>query len=390
MQRDLLVIGAGLAGSSLAAALSSLGHDVLLVERRALPHQKVCGEFLSPEAQASLWALGLYETVATLAPSQIDTARLVGHYGHDLTMVLPGVAWGLSRFALDAALAAAASRAGAELCTGVTATELRATPTGWQVTLRSPQGQQQVQARAVVLACGRHAPPGLRAARHAPLPQRSYVGAKCHYSGVTMPPHVELYLFPGGYVGLNPIEAGRANLCALVTPAAFRRAGGSVRTLLAALVADIPALARRLAGAQPLPASEVAVAPVDTGVAAVPWEQVARLGDAATMIPPLCGDGMAMALRAAELCVPLADDFLAGRITLRAWERAYRAAWHHEFDQRIRTGRWLQALFRVPGLADGLLGIGRVLPRLALRLLHTTRGTPRPLAEVSRLVPVVL
>ncbi len=82
--RDVVIVGAGLAGSSLAMVLSNLGWDVLLVERRHLPQHKVCGEFLSPESQASLHALGLYTTVAELGPSRMSDALLVSRRGRNI------------------------------------------------------------------------------------------------------------------------------------------------------------------------------------------------------------------------------------------------------------------------------------------------------------------
>lgn len=384
--RDLIVIGAGLAGSSLAATMSSLGWDVLLLERHHLPHHKVCGEFLSPESQASLWALGLYDTVAALQPSRMDQARLVSQHGVSMTVALPGSAWGVSRFALDQTLAQAARHAGAEVQMGVTVTAVAATPPGYTVTLRTPQGQTRLPARAVVIACGRNPLPGLRPPSRASGTRPTYIGVKCHYESVTMPPRVDLFLFRGGYAGLSPIEAGRFNLCLLARREAFTRAGGSIRGMLDAVAHWNPALGDQLAGSRPLPETEVAVAPVDTGIPGVPWDGLPRLGDAAVMIPPLCGDGMAMALRAAELCAPLLHDFLQGRRSRSTWADDYQTAWHREFDQPVRTGRYLQALLNQPGLAATMLGLGRLLPPLAESLVRATRGHPRPLDSVPRIV----
>ncbi len=384
---DVVIIGAGLAGSSLATVLGRLGRDVLLLERRHLPHHKVCGEFLSPESQASLWALGLYETVAALNPSRMEHARLVSAGGARMSVALPGSAWGISRFALDHALAQAAARAGAEVQLGVTATAIQPTVSGYTVELRTPQGRSSIATRTLVAACGRHPLPGLR-------PQSvdvdtstrpSYVGIKCHYEGVRMPPQVALFLFRGGYVGLSPIEDGRFNLCLLARREAFAQVGGNIRAMLDAVARWNPALGTQLVGSRPLPETEVAVAPVDTGVPPVPWDQGVRLGDAAVMIPPLCGDGMAMALRSAEICAPLLYDFLCGRRTADSWTEAYRTAWHREFDQPVQTGRRLQALLSMPGLADGLLHLGNLLPPLAEHLVRATRGRPRPLETVPRI-----
>lgn len=372
--RDIVVVGAGPAGSGLAAALGALGWDVLLVERRALPHHKVCGEFLSPEAQSSLRTLGVYDAIAGLAPSRLGQARLVTSRGVALAVGLPGDAWGISRYALDEALARAAEGAGVELRTGVSAQGLEQTAQGWRVDLRTAGEPTPVEARAVVLACGRHAPPGLRPVRPRAAQGPSYVGVKCHYEELAMPPRVELFLFPGGYAGINPIEGGRANLGLLARRETFQQAGGNVRAMIAAAARWNPALAQRLAGARALPDTEVAVAPVDTEVAATPWDRVARLGDAASMIPPLCGDGMAMALRAAELCVPLAHAFLRGNSSADDWAQRYCTAWHQEFDQRLWVGRRLQALLAAPFLGDALIGLGNALPPLAAYFVHATRG----------------
>jgi flavin-dependent dehydrogenase len=380
MTHDIVIIGAGLAGSSLATVLAGHGWDVLLLERRQLPQHKVCGEFLSPESQASLRAVSLYDTVAALGPRPITHARLISPSGVRVRVELPGTAWGVSRLALDIALAQAAEQAGAQVRLGVTATAVQTSAAQYRITLRSAGGQPAlVQARAVVLACGRHPLPGLRPDRAEARARPTYVGVKCHYAGVTLPPEVRLYLFGGGYAGLAPIEGGRTNVCMLVTREAFTRAGSSVAAMIEAAARANPALGCDLTGGRALPESEVAVAPVDTGQSAVPWDRFARIGDAAVMIPPLCGDGMAMALRAAELCAPLANDFLRGDRSLESWGAAYRAAWHHEFDRPVRMGRRLQALLGRPGLGSALLGLGAVLRPLPAWLVRATRGAQGPL-----------
>lgn len=375
--RDIVIIGAGLAGGGLAAALAARGWDVALLERRHRPHHKVCGEFLSPESRGSLRALGVYDAVAALGPAAMTAARLFSRRGAELRVDLPGPAWGVSRFALDDALAAAAARAGAELRLGVTASAVEATADGYQVAVRDRHGETAtVRCRAVVAACGRHPPQALRP-KDDGAARPTYVGVKCHYEGLELPPEVRLYLFDGGYVGVCPIEGGRANVCMLVTRAAFARAE-SVPAMIELAARLNPAFGRQLAGGRPLPESAVAVAPVDTGRPATPWQGFARLGDAAVMIPPLCGDGMAMALRAAEICAPLAHDFLAGG-TLDTWAARYRDAWHREFDAPVRLGRRLQWLLGMPRIGGALLGVGALLPPLSSRLVRATRGQLRPL-----------
>jgi flavin-dependent dehydrogenase len=203
------------------------------------------------------------------------------------------------------------------------------------------------------------------------------VGLKVHFERVEMEPRVELYLFGGGYVGINPVEGGRANVCGLVTYAAFQTAGKSLACVLQLAAARHPALAEHLRGARLVAETECAVAPVDTQRAPLPWDAVTAtpcLGDSAAMIPPLAGDGMAMALRSAELCLEGADGYLRGRLTREAWAAQYTGAWRKEFGGRLRLGQALQDALTTRGLGDALAAAGRRLPWAAQWLLEGTRG----------------
>jgi flavin-dependent dehydrogenase len=370
--RDVVVLGAGIAGSSVAHVLAQLGWDVVLLERDKFPRHKVCGEFLSPEAQASLKAMGLYEVVKSLSPALIEQARLISPAGLTVPVALPGQAWGISRFALDAALVAAAQKSGVNFQPRVTATAVTPTEAGFEVAVRSKRGPAVVRARAVLAACGRYSQPGLPP--RAVSKQQSFVGLKCHFENVRMPPQVELFFFPGGYVGLAPVEAGRVNLCMLITPAALTLTGKRIQPVLTWLVEQNPALAQRLKTGRMLPETEVSVAPVDIHRPAKPWDRMACLGDTAVMIPPLCGDGMAMALHSATLCAPLAHNFLRGHLSLAAWATAYQSAWQAEFGRAVRFGRYLQMMLNAPVLAEAVLGLGRLVPPLARMLVRATRG----------------
>lgn len=384
---DVVVVGAGPAGSTLAVALARQGWDVLLVERHDFPRHKVCGEFLSPEAQDTLRQLGLLQRLATLAPVSLSHVRLTTPAGSTLRTALPGQAWGLSRYAMDAALATAARQQGVTLWTGTTVTAWQPRGHGYEVHLRGTGQPIVCTARAVIMACGRHTLAGLppRPAASGRLSGwRRCVGVKAHYTGVRMPPQVELFLFSGGYVGINPIEGDRANVCMLIDYQGFVGAGKSVAEVLDAATAWNVAFARRLNGARLVPGTACAVAPVDTARRAEPWAGLACLGDTAAMMPPLCGDGLAMALRSTVLCTPLADAFLRGQLTLAGWEQAYTSAWQREFRQQLRLGRWLQNLLGRRGVRDGLIGLGQRLPAVADYLVQATRGSGQQTALDTR------
>lgn len=394
---DVVVVGAGPAGSGVACALATQGWRVLVVERDRFPRHKVCGEFLSPEAQGSLAALGVFEPVAALKGVPIDKATVTTATGQTLDAGLArgglhtnlasrepavaGRAWGISRYALDATLAAAAHDRGVDVRTRTTVTGWEPVAAGMAVRMRAkddPGGAELcVQARAVVMAGGRRglAHPPVRDQRRRELK----VGFKAHYHGIAMPSQVELYLFAGGYVGINPVENGRANVCGLASYAALARAGlppgaRTPRALIEAAERWNPALGARLAGTECITGTECAVAPVHTQRRGQAWDGVPLVGDAAAMIPPFCGDGMAMALRSAQLCAPLVDGYLRATLSWAVVGERYSHLWHREFDHRLRIGRMLERMLIQPVLARTLIGLGRGLPGLVAYCVRATRG----------------
>jgi flavin-dependent dehydrogenase len=372
--RDAVIIGAGPAGSSMAMALAGQGWDVLLLERDHFPRHKVCGEFLSPEAQVTLQTLGLQQAITTLKPAPVVQTQLVTQEGVAIHIPLPGCGWGISRFALDGALASAAEASNVELWTGTTVTRYEQMGDEYVVYLQAKDRPATVRTRALIAACGRHTQPGLPPQARALDRKYLAVGVKGHYVGIAMPPTVELFFFPGGYAGVSPVEEGRVNVCLLTSYTAFSQAGKRVETMFAAAATWNKALGQRLAGGCLLPETAITVAPVDVYRPATPWDGVACLGDAAAMIPPLCGDGMAMALRSTALCAPLAHDYLRSSLSLPGWASEYRRRWHAEFDRRLRVGRLVQRLLALPVVSDQFVRLGRLVPGLANYLVRATRG----------------
>lgn len=189
-----------------------------------------------------------------------------------------------------------------------------------------------------------------------------------------MEPAVELFVFPGGYLGMAPVEGGGVNVAALLDKEAFAgaAAGPGAAGLLLEAAGRHPQLKAKLAAAAPLPGTEAAVVP-NLRRRPQAWGDFAHVGDACVTIPPLCGDGMSMALRSALLCARLADGFLRGSLTEEQWRRQYERGLRSEFSGPLRWGHLLQALFARPSLAGPVMRLARTVPILPERLLHATR-----------------
>ncbi len=121
---DILIAGAGPAGSATAVHLARAGYRVLLVDRAAFPREKPCSEYLSPEAVRHLADLGVLATLERDGAQPLFGTRVLGPRGARLegrfseASVRPFRDAGLAlpRRILDQRLVEAAVAAGATLC----------------------------------------------------------------------------------------------------------------------------------------------------------------------------------------------------------------------------------------------------------------------------------
>jgi flavin-dependent dehydrogenase len=296
-----LVIGGGPAGAAVAIRLAQAGREVVLLEREAGAHDKVCGEFLSFEAVDSLRALGI--DPLDLGAVAIDSLEVcIG--GRRSRTALPFAALSLSRRVLDAALLERAATAGASVRRGTRATGADRHGDGWVVRTAS----SDMPATEVFLASGKH---DLKGARRPPGRQNDLVGFKQHLRlAEPLGRQVELHLFDGGYAGLEPVEAGLSNLCLVVRKKVLAAAGGDWDALLTSLRKRCPHLDARLDGAASLTPKPLAIAAIPYGYVCHRSDGLWRLGDQAAVIPSFAGEGMAIALHSARRAAEFA---LAGR-----------------------------------------------------------------------------
>ncbi len=377
---DVAIIGAGIAGNALAKSLADRGWNTVLFERKTFPRHKVCGEFMSPESRSMLNDLGVSDLVESLQPSLINRTRLIFSYGDPLEIPLPGSAIGVSRYSLDSALLSAAQSSGVQVMTATTV--ISVTPSDRGYLIETKQGKDIVmhEVRAVIAAWGMNGSSALKASlSHAPkrpsrmISKHTYVGVKSHFQGIEMDDSVELYFFEGGYLGLSPVEGGLVNVAALMKRSAFQNTPKSITEWIEAACNRNPKLQQKLSKAAIVDGTQAAVAPVDLNRKPSAWDLFPQVGDAAVMIPPLCGDGMSMALRSAKLCAPLADSYLKGEISLVAWQKKYSSSIDREFTGPRQWGLFLQSLLSVPLLPRLLMPAARLTPKLTYGLVQATR-----------------
>ena len=124
--RDVVVVGAGPAGSVSALLLARAGFDVVLLDRSKFPRPKACGDCLSPGANVILQRLGLWPAVLAAQPGRLhgwqlsaaDDAAFSALFAASSSTDAP-VSLAIERARFDAILLQAAQAAGVDVRTGV-------------------------------------------------------------------------------------------------------------------------------------------------------------------------------------------------------------------------------------------------------------------------------
>jgi flavin-dependent dehydrogenase len=371
---DVAVVGAGVAGSTLAILLGRAGLRVRLFERHHFPREKACAEGLMPGGVGVLDRLGLVE--------QIGGAPFAGvqYHGFGLRMAAafpaargcPTHGLGQRRLRLDAALfAAARATPGVETHEGIGVDG--PVIEGGRVTGVQVDGRT-VRARLVVGADGPRSLLRRQAGLDAGAAARVRLGLRAHFrlpAGAPAPALVDVFVGAGHEIYVTPLPDGEVAVAALTEDRA-----GNARDHFARWLRLHPALAERLDGA----------AQTSELVGQMPLESRARrgvcpglvlIGDAAGFLDPVTGSGMAQALLSAEL--------LARTI---ARDGALHAATHvlEEYDRQrralLRDGalltRFVLGMVRRPFWARQTLRLMRATPDLYGHLVGVAGGT-RPL-----------
>ncbi len=349
---DVIVIGAGPAGSTAAYRLARRGARVGLLDRATFPRDKPCG--------GGITVRGLHHLPVDVTPVVEDhiTVAELG-FGYDDRFVRTAdapVVHMTQRRRLDAFLAESAAEAGADFRDGVRVRTIETGPRGVTVST----GTDRITASLVIGADGCN---GVSAKQLGLGGDVTYGVAYEGNVGWDVLDHsywrgrllLEFATVPGGYAWIFP-KGDHAN----VGVGGWGREGGNLKAHLARLCAQYGIPADRVTHARgyrlPLrdPRSPVASA------------RALVVGDAAGLIDPMSGDGMYEAFLSSRLACEAVGDFLDGRAsTLLPYKRAIDGAL-----SRHRSVSWAGKL-----LFDGA-------PRLAGRVARSTFLWPRVVRRI--------
>jgi len=366
-QRKTLVIGGGLAGLTAAFLLAKAGHPVLLIEKKSYPFHRVCGEYVSNEVTDFLVREGLFPDHIKLP--QIDQFHFSDSSGNDVYIPLDLGGFGISRFVLDNFLYEKACSAGVEVQTGTEVESVNYSKSGY-FKIQLADGKQLVVDH-VIGAYGKRSKLDKQLNRPFIVHRSPYIGVKYHIKTDADPSAVALHNFQGGYCGLNAIEEGKANLCYLGDRNQLKQ-HGSIEQLEREVLWRNPQLKILFTESEFLFEKPVVINEINFEQKNPIENHILMAGDAAGLITPLCGNGMAMAIHSGKLA---AEAILSGR-NQQEIEALYLLNWNKFFANRLRLGRNVQQVFggRVTSVLTRHL-IQRI-PVLAKQIIRRTHGQP--------------
>lgn len=371
---DVLVVGAGPAGSAAAAWAARAGRDVVVVDAAVFPRDKACGDGLTPRAIAELQHLGLEDWVRA---HSVNKGLRAHGFGQTLLLPWPGgslPAYGsaVARTELDDHLRTTALKSGATGIDGAVAVGVRRAGDRVETVVFERDTERfEIGCRWLVVADGVRSPLGRLLGREwhkdtvYGVAARSYVDASSH-DDPWISSHLELRGVGGqmlaGYGWIFPLGDGQVNIGVGTLSTLKRPAEVALRPLMARY-ADQCRPDFGLAG--PLRAPKSALLPMGGAVSNVAGPNWALVGDAAACVNPLNGEGIDYGLETGRLVVEALTDNGIGDLS-RAWPALLR----DHYGEAFSIARRLAGIATVPRLLPSLAPSGMrsdVCMTLALR-----------------------
>jgi len=351
---DVLVVGAGPAGSAAAAWAARAGRDTVLVDAAVFPRDKTCGDGLTPRAIAELDRLGLDDWVRA---HTVNHGLRAHGFGQTLLLPWPGgslPAYGsaVARTELDDHIRTTALKSGAIGIDGARAVDVRLEG-GRVAAVRFETGGESFElgCKRLIVADGVRSPLGKLLGRtwHRDtvygVAARSYVDSTMS-DDPWISSHLELRGQDGdvlsGYGWIFPLGDGSVNIGVGTLATARRPAEVALRPLMHHY-ADQRRTDFGLSGELRMPTS--AMLPMGGAVSHVAGPNWALIGDAAACVNPLNGEGIDYGLETGRLVVDALDEDLA-----TAWPALLR----EHYGEGFSIARRLAGLVTVPRLLPAL------------------------------------
>lgn len=373
---DVIIVGGGLAGLTVACALADMKISILLIEKRKYPFHKVCGEYISNEVLNFLRSLGF--DPFSFGASAISRLRVSTPSGKNVFAPLGLGGFGLSRHVMDKTLCELARSKGATVWEETKVIDIQFTDDGFHVSIKD---KGTLSAKLVVGAYGKRDMLDKKLDREFISRHTGYMGVKYHIATDYPIDEIGLDNFEGGYCGTVKIEEDKYNICYL-----YKRSDKlsfkSTHELEERVLYKNPMLRNIFTNARFVTEKPEVINEICFDRKQPVEQHIIMCGDTAGLITPLCGNGMSMAIAAGKLLTDLVQRtgiLNKKKIALQdrlLFEQKYTKQWQDQFGSRLFWGRALQSVFGLPLITDASIRCINAVPPLRHWLINATHGQP--------------
>lgn len=363
----ILIIGGGLGGLTAAILLARKGYEVSLFEKKKYPFHRVCGEYISNEVKDFLKRNDLFPEVQT---SDIKHFIYSSTKGQLHQMPLDLGAFGVSRYYFDDFLAKKASQLGVDINDGTSITSLERTAAGFHALTSK---NEKISADLVIGAYGKNSNIDRVLNRDFLNKESPYIGVKYHIRTDFPTDTIALHNFESGYCGISAIEDQKFNLCYLGERAVLK-SYGNISEMEEAVLHKNPKLKEIFNNSEFLFDQPEVINAFNFQPKSPVEDGVLMIGDAAGLITPLCGNGMALAFHSAKLLAELIISNPTDQ--LETLSKKYSSLWKSNFARRLWVGRQTQKLFGSGKSSVFALRLMKTSPLIARQIMKNTHGNP--------------
>lgn len=365
---DVIIVGGGLAGLSGAIHLSKANLSVLVIEKNKYPKHKVCGEYISNEVLPYLKFLDI--DVFSLGAKKIDTFQLSTTQSKLLSTTLPLGGFGISRFCLDHALAKKALEVGSEILED-SVEDIQFSNDEFLVETKK---SNKFKAKIVIGAYGKRSNLDIKLNRQFIKRKSPYLAVKMHVKGDFPDDVVALHNFEGGYCGVSKVENDNINLCYITNFNVFKKFK-DIHDFQQNVVYKNTFLKNILSNTVPVFEEPLTISQISFDSKKPVEKHIIMCGDTAALIHPLCGNGMSMAIRSAQIASVLIIKYFNSETSDReALEKQYLREWNTAFKSRLKTGHIVANMFNQPRLSEVLLRGLKWFPSVLQFIIKRTHG----------------
>lgn len=365
---SVIIIGGGLAGLCAAIALGKAGISVMLAEKKTFPYHKVCGEYVSNEVKNYLKYLGL--DISKIGSKQLNQFQLSAPSGRACSSKLDMGGFGISRYRLDEALYKIAATSGTTILQNTEIEQVAFEKNNFTIHTKS----ETFTADYVLGAYGKRSRLDKNLQRPFMEAKSPYMAVKYHIRYPKQSKNlISLHNFEDGYCGISAIEDDLYCLCYLSHRNNLKK-WNTIAAMEKGLLSQNPFLKDIFENAEFVYEKPLVINEISFETKASVEQHMLMLGDAAGLITPLNGNGMAMAIRAAKMASDLVRKAVNGQISREELEKQYSLEWKKEFAFRLWQGRQLQKLFGNKTLSEWIVKFLASFDFILKKIIKNTHG----------------